>query len=225
MHNDLRKWIRLVEDQSIKYAFEDAETPDDILRILQELDAREVKLPDGSVIYLASGWVIEWDGKDIYPDIEDAYQWVNDADFDRYFPDHQDEWNARFWEYPEVLYHATTEQNAAVIERQGLRPQNATRGLSNRSVGGAIFTTSEFEDTMSGSYGDVVFAIDTTRLAADKRHPYATREPNVEEGELQSALAHALGLDDFEPNYENDMSPNTVILYGAIPRAYLTRED
>lgn len=217
--------MRLVENWSIKYAFDDAETPDDIVRILEGLDAHQVKLPDGSMIYLAAGCVIEWDGKDIYPDIEEAHQWIIDADVDRYFPDHQDKWSARFWHYPEVLYHATTEQNAVIIEQQGLIPQNATRGLSNRSVGGAIFTTSEFEDTMSGSYGDVVFAIDTARLAQDKRHPYATREPNVEESELQASLAHALGLEDFEPNYENDMSPNTVILYGAIPREYLTRED
>ena len=52
-----------------------------------------------------------------------------------------------FGNSPFPLYHATTQDHVEDILEHGLESRNQTRGLNNRSVGSAVFTTSEFEET------------------------------------------------------------------------------
>ena len=193
-------------------------------QILADAHAHKIDFPVRRPLSLPVGdKVIEWDGNVQYANVEDVYNWLYNADLDTYYPDHEKRWNDLFWEHPAPLYHATTEENAASILIHGLRQENRTRGISNRSVGHAIFTTSEYEETVQGSYGEVVFEIDTERLAADPGRPFAEREPDIVACELRNALAHQLGMEEFCAEEEGGMSPSTVILYGPVAPQYLTR--
>jgi len=132
------------------------------------------------------------------------------------------DFNKRFWSRPETLFHATTEENVPLIQQSGgLNPANKTRGISNRHVRGVVFTSSELDDLADGSYGDVVFSISTGLMKQDGYMPTVTQEPDVEEAEARSALAHRLGIEDYEPYIEQGMGHYTVIVHGAIPLKYL----
>ena len=130
---------------------------------------------------------------------------------------------ANFWKHPVPLYHATTEDHVEAILEEGLRPRSLSRGLRNRGVGAAVFTTSDLEQTAMGTYGDVVFEIDTVTMARDGYTPTVAQEPDVVEAEGLNSLAWAFGLEDFNAEPEND--PSTVIVEGAIPPEYLRRLD
>jgi hypothetical protein len=128
-----------------------------------------------------------------------------------------------FWEHPTRLYHATTEDAAEDIVVEGLLPMSGSRGLRNRGVGKAVFTTLNEEQAHHGPYGDVVFEIDTKAMARDGYTPEVSQEPDVVEAEALNALASALNVEDFVSESENDRE--TVIVYGAIPAKYLRRAD
>lgn len=128
---------------------------------------------------------------------------------------------ADFWAHPTPLYHATTVDHVEDILEDGLRPRNATRGLRNRGVGAAVFTTSNPETTVLQSYGDVVFEIDTAAMARDGYTPEVAQEPDVVEAAALNALAWAFGIEDYAEEPEN--APDTVIVYGSIPPEYLRR--
>lgn len=131
------------------------------------------------------------------------------------------DFNKRFWSHPETLFHATKEENIPVIQSEGLKPQNRTRGLSNRGVRGAVFTTSNWDDLALGSYGDWILEIDTAAMKRDGYTPFVSQEPDVEEAEVRSALAHRLGIENYEYQVEHGMGMETVIVHGAIPTKYL----
>ena len=124
-----------------------------------------------------------------------------------------------FWEAPCPLYHATREENVEEILEEGLLASSDSRGLRNRSVGSAVFTTVDLEQAFGGTYGPVVFEIDTAAMKRAGYMPQVTGEPDVAEAEALGALASALGVDDFEAESEND--PNTAIVHGHIPPEFL----
>lgn len=221
----MRELLMIVEAASSsdwESALDDAETPQDVAAAIQASGARKVEFRHGDPIYVTDDHrVIEWDGKDHFPNLTSFDRWFSDLDVSDYFPDYEDRWNAEFWQHPPPLYHATTAERATGVERSGLNPLNQTRGLSNRSIGAAIFTTSEYEETLRGSYGEVVFTIDTEQMARDGFRPYVTQEPHIAEMEMREQLARQMGI-EYEPDYQSDMSPYTVIVYSAIPRKYLT---
>lgn len=126
-----------------------------------------------------------------------------------------------FWAHPAPLYHATTEDHVEDILEEGLRSRSATRGLRNRGVGAAVFTTSNPETTVLQSYGDVVFEIDTAAMARDGYTPEVAQEPDVVEAAALNALAWAFGIEDYAEEPEN--AQDTVIVYGSIPPEYLRR--
>ena len=49
-------------------------------------------------------------------------------------------------------------------------------------------------------------------MKRDGLTPYASREPDIVEGELRGALASAVGMDNYDYDYEHGMSPNTVAI-------------
>jgi len=126
---------------------------------------------------------------------------------------------------PPELYHATTPDNVAGILKQGLGVRSKTRGISNRSVGAAIFTSTELSDLEGGEYGDAIFQIDTAAMQRDGVTPPLSLEPDEEEREWKEALASKLGVEDFVFESEAGMSPNTIVVYGHIPAKYLTLLD
>lgn len=168
---------------------------------------------------------------------EDEEEEVRDAEWLHSLPDYRlysvfeelgipyPDFNKLFWQYPSTLYHATQEDYVPDIEAEGLKAMNKTRGIGNRSVGGAVFTTSDLDDLAGGSYGPVIFAISTGEMKQAGYTPVVTQEPDIETAEARSALAHRLGIEDFEPNYESDMWHNTVIIHGSVPPQFLTQLD
>lgn len=127
---------------------------------------------------------------------------------------------ADFWEHPPPLYHATSEDNVRSILRSGLNPEAKSRGLRNKSVSSAVFTTLDEESARSGMYGDAVFEIDTRAMARDGYTPEVHGEPDVAEYETKNALAWAFRLEGYTQN-EPENDPDTVILHGHIPPKYL----
>lgn len=144
----------------------------------------------------------------------DASDWIEEADF-----------NEEFWEFPATLYHATTPENAAIIEKQGLAQENKTRGLTNRSTSAAVFTSTDPEAI--SSYGNDVFEINTAQMKKDGYTPEVRAETGATDNELESALAAKVGIEDWwtDTNDPGGEDPNTVVVFGHIPAKYLTRMD
>ena len=197
---------------------------DQIKLALAASGADDVRLPNGETVYVTDQDVITVD-ESYYVRIYRKSDWIYDIDPDDYYPDHEQKWNDEFWEYPAALYHATTEENVESILKYGLSPQNKTRGITNRSVGSAVFTTSNYEETVHGSYGEHVFEIDMPAMAKLPNRPFVSQEPPIVEAELRGALAHRIGMDDFYDEGGNDMSPDTVIIHGPVPPQFVKLLD
>lgn len=142
-----------------------------------------------------------------------AYEYVNAGDFSKEF------WEGMGQGY--TLYHGTTEENAESIEKQGINPGYQTRGINNRSTGAAVFA-SDSPDTAEYYY-DAVFAIDVGAMKANGYMPEVSMEEPVQEAEYINALAHKIGLEDYEHETEQGLDPGTVIFYGPIPAKYLKK--
>jgi len=149
---------------------------------------------------------------------------ASDGSWTRYFDfDPEEQFNREFWGSPGVLYHGT--RNLGDVLREGLEPRSETRGLGNRAVGAAVFTTVE-EDTAAehahGHDGGVV-EIDCKRMKRDKLTPFVAQEPEIIEDEMVGALAHRLGIEYEHECSDAGIDPDTVIVYGPIPPRYLRR--
>lgn len=210
-------------DVSLRDVLDDPKSPGEIRAALTHFKARPITLKTGETIWRDGDSVIEWDGKELYTSITNAAEWVHDQDVFEQYPDYGERFNDDFWSAPAPLFHATTEESADEIEQSGLEARNESRGIGNRGTGPAVFTTSEASEAADGAYGDVVFVIDTAAMKRDGHTPYVSEEEPWVENELRSALAHQIGLHDFEPDDEAGISPYTVVLFGDVPAKYLRR--
>ena len=178
---------------------------------------------DGETEAIVDGmWWFDVDAQ--YPRTEDVGSWVHGVDeFDTSWGVVMPDFNAAFWEHPSTLWHATPDENVQSILKNGLGRRSDTRGLTNRSVGAAVFTTTEPEELATGSYGDNHIEIDCAAMKADGYTPTVTQEPEVEEYEFKRALLWKVGAEEQADRLEHgsDMSPNTVIVHGDIPPKYL----
>jgi hypothetical protein len=179
---------------------------------------------DESEAIVAGAWQIEVD--ESYPEVDDVSSWIYDvseSELESWGLDTAD-FSVTFWEWPALLYHATQDDNVEAIQAEGIGAMNKTRGLTNRGIGSAVFTSSEPEELAHGSYGDNIFQIDTGAMKADGYTPRVSQEPDVEEYEWRRRLLHKVGADRVADYLElsSDMSPSTVIVHGAIPAKYLT---
>jgi hypothetical protein len=209
-----------------KSDIDDADGPARIQAALSHYGARPLKIRGEAVpnLYVTSDLVVEWNGADRFASVYEKAEWVDRTDPEDFYPDYQDQFNDDFWASGGEVYHATDEENAAGIESDGIEASSRTRGLSNRGVGAAVFTTSDVEETELGSYGPAVFKIDVAAMARDGVKPYASQEPDVVAYELKGALAAAVELDDYSPEEpESGMSVHTVILGGSVPAKYVSR--
>lgn len=242
MQNDLRRWIKLVEsdqppsgdedwheaiaDQDWAEALYNSKTPEQVIYVLRLSGAQQRKIgdnPEAMPVWILGDKILEWDGQESYPTAETISQWLYDVDINNYFVGYEDRFNKEFWQHPQPLYHETTPKNASHIAKTGLGAANLTRGISNRGVGAAIFTTID-PDTAAGHYGGVVFEIDTQNMAIDGLKPYVSLEPPIVEKEYREILARQLGF-DFGYDVENGVQEETVIIYGNVPPQYLRQQD
>ena len=157
---------------------------------------------------------------DSWPRIEEANEWINsmsEMDLEAYIPEEEH----NFWESPEYLYHATNIDDIESIKRTGLRTEDRTRGISNRGMGAAIFTSFSPEDI--SMYGDIIIEIDTVQMKKDGYMPRVSGESPLEESDRKSQLAYIIGLENYIPDeYAGEgYSYSTIAIYGNIPRKYL----
>jgi hypothetical protein len=139
------------------------------------------------------------------------------------------DFNENFWRFPHALYHCTPDENLPSIEKTGIRPSSQTRGISNRGVGAAVFTTMHHEEVESlrQSYGDCVFIIDTKAMKTDGYTPGVSQEPEWEKAHKLEFIMRKLGKEDADAaryvDSSDGVSEGTVIVHGAIPPKYLKR--
>ena len=171
------------------------------------------------VIYDATIYVTD-EPYDSWPRIKEANEWINsmnEMELEIYVPEEEH----NFWESPEYLYHATNIDNIESIKRTGLRVEDRTRGISNRGMGAAIFTSFSPEDI--SMYGDIIIEIDTVQMKKDGYMPRVSGESPLEESDRKSKLAYIIGLENYIPDeYAGEgYSDSTIAIYDNIPRKYL----
>lgn len=129
--------------------------------------------------------------------------------------------NREFWEAPATLYHGTSDLPGVL--RTGIGARSRSRGLGNRSVGAAVFTSLRVEGTesyASGPDGGTV-EIDTEAMKRDGVTPFTAQEPEVVEQEMLNAIAHGIGIEHVIEYGDAGIDPDTIILYGHVPVRYL----
>jgi hypothetical protein len=211
---------RLTEEESANF-----ENWDFLKEFLQRngADISEITKPsDGSVYFF-----VKIPGKGAYVLDEslsfsgsEVTEWVQDV----INSGRADEWCTPDDVYPpDVLYHGTSEENTEDILTDGIGCRAESRGFSNRSVGCAIFTSSNEEEAYQ--YGEAIFRIDFGKMRADGETPEVGMEPDIEAYEMASSLASRFGLslgEDVYYDIEYGMSYDTFIIYGHIDKKYIT---
>jgi len=183
---------------------------------------------DFDVIETPAGnlFVVNFDGvlhvvDDFY--IQRAEEWlmdqVNGGKVENYIT--LSDFNKEFWESADgvLVYHGTYRDRVEDIQKEGLQPRYETRGLENRGMGDAVFTSPDHE-TASGYY-EVVIEINVGAMKADGYMPEVSMEGPIEEKEAAEALAHLIGLEDWYVDIEAGYDTGTVAFYGVIPPKYL----
>ena len=208
---------------------DDPDTVSDIKTVME--DAEPLKLCGDVVpgVFLLTDHegtqkVVEWDGQDKYVSVSEPSDYLysgGDKLVDDLAGDIQERFSKEFWESPGRLFHATDSENVVGIQTDGLNAADETRGMTNRSVGAAVFTTMNEDSARNGTYGDAVFEIDCKAMKADKQERYVEMEPAAAEYEARSALAHCLGVEDVEGSGDGADDPDTVVVHGDIPAKYL----
>ena len=156
---------------------------------------------------------------------EDPHEYLADitmfSRWDEYFDrDLEEEFNRQFWEYPSIVFHGTKSMSG--IMRKGIEPRSESRGINNKSVGSAVFTS--LDAGQAESYAsDGMVAIDTPQMKLDGYMPWAAEEPEVLEQRTIGAIAHRLGIEYNEEYSDSGVSPDTVIFFGKIPSKYLKK--
>lgn len=167
---------------------------------------------------------LEWEGTQYVisdlssPSLTEANEFVSSADPSMYITPL--DFNKDFWESPpQFLYHGTQDEYIPDIMREGLEPRDETRGISNRHTGAAVFTSLN-EEYAEYHYGTAI-EINVAAMKADGYTPDVGQEGPLEEAELYDALAHKLGLEEYQHETEHGLDPDTVVIYGPIPPKYL----
>jgi hypothetical protein len=155
---------------------------------------------------------------------EDANKWIrNIVDYGNVYKYiTQNDFNQEFWDgigEGYKLYHGTTEENVENILKNGLETTYGTRGIENRNTGAAVFTSDEIETAKY--YYDYIIEIDVGAMKSSGYMPRVSREEPIEEAEMEEALAHKIGLDEYYVEYETGLDPGTVIFYDTIPPQFL----
>jgi len=152
--------------------------------------------------------------------------WFGDLDDSvfNYVEDFSENFNADFWKHTGSVYHATDEENIESIMEEGLNPRCKTRGTQNRHICSAVFTSTESEE-IHGIYGDILLEINIKQMYEDNLIHPIEREPGFEIQDAYRRLAWKLDIENDESCYDyyisQDLSPNTIIIYGSIPPKYL----
>lgn len=128
------------------------------------------------------------------------------------------DFNKQFWQYPQKLYHATPNKNLKSIIKHGLKAVSESRGLSNRSIGNAVF--SSLNPDVIDAYGDTIFEINSQLMKSNGFMPYVSQEPEIEENQYISSIMHMID-EEYNFDIESGMDYETVIIHDNIPSKYI----
>lgn len=179
---------------------------------------KKIKLKN-EYFFILKNYIIEEDGS-----YHELNEWINSV-YDPFGYIEQKDFNKEFWsevDYNYVLYHGTSEENIENIKKNGLITGNETRGIANRGTGSAIFLTSNKEVAESYTYPDgKILTILVGKMKKDGYMPNVSLEEPIEEKIAYEALAHKIGLNNFNYEIESGIDETTVIFYDNIPKEYI----
>jgi hypothetical protein len=148
------------------------------------------------------------------------YIWnINDLELYDLIPEIYSDYFGNPEKYDGIVYHSTNEDNLESIKQYGLRPESRSRGITNKGVGAAIF--SSYEPDELGTYGDILIEIDLKKARELNPKLQTGLEPPVEEFLRRSAIANKLGIENsdiFMPSQSDGVYENTLIIYGNVPK-------
>lgn len=194
---------------------------------LKEIEQNEVTAPEGQslIIFEHKGESYLLEGDEDLESAKPVDEWLREVGNDESAWKYVGEidFNGEFWRAPGVLYHNTELGSLGGIAEDGIGARNESRGLANRGIGSAVFTSLNEEFGHAGHYGPAQFVIDAEAMKEDGYTPEVQMETGLKEAEELSALAHLLGAYDFEPDFTNDdgLDPDTVVVNGSIPLKYI----
>lgn len=185
---------------------------------------------DAAIIALSNGLgIIRYeDGKtySVYSDAESLIYEIDEDFLFSFFCFDEDKESNEFWESiggNSFAYHATNESNVEDILEDGLESRYGSRGLTNRDTGAAVFTTLRIEEINNNVYGDAHIKINLGAMKKDGYMPKVAEEYPLIEDRYRSAIAHIFGIEYESAN--NDLSPETLVIFGDIPPEYLELMD
>jgi len=221
---------RSMEEEVDRFELEDLEGKDAILQYLTSNGK------DAEVVDLGGTEYIIWNDNIInleWPNVKEKKHWIYSTECQRLVGELtgmvEDKFNAFFWQHPEVLFHATVQENVEDIRKKGLLAIHKGRGMSNRHIHYAVFTSTE-PDWITHVYGPVVITIRTDLMKKDGFTPYVTKEPNHTEAEVIDFIAGKIkawepGTHDLSNAYSEGTTEDTVIIYESVPPKYLEVND
>lgn len=181
-----------------------------------------VKVIDNHEIYIVESCKIE---EDYGADVKLAADWLADLDESK-LEDYSQYNSVDFWSVIEpgmIFYHGAPDERWPLIDMEGLQARCETRGLHNKYIGDAVFVTPHVYE--ADRYGDVI-EIDVWKMLQDGYTPQTALEENVNENNMRKIIADKIGLDvDFSSEYYSlGVDPDTIVIFGDIPRKYLRLE-
>lgn len=216
------------------------------ISVIEDLNANEIKIfafqnnititpvnfETGKIIYLLEQkgdkdvYVMEtWGNQPRITERKRFFYGLSKRDLDEYFNDI--DFNKQFWDDAHtglVLYHATDEENWPSIQRRGLFARSETRGINNRGMDEAVFTSSD-GDSLS-AYGDCLIEIDVGKMKEDGYMPEVGPESPLADSYKYEGIAHKIGMEDYSHSSEyqsEGVFDSTIAFFNNIPRKYLKR--
>lgn len=210
------------------FELEDLEGKDAILQYLHAHDK------NASVVKLGEDEYVVWDEYIVdpeFPYVKEKSKWLYGTEgtrlISRLTDALEEKFNARFWEHPEALFHATPTENVELIKREGLKAVHKSRGLANRHIRSAVFTSTE-PDWITHHYGPSVITIHTDLMKKDGFMPQVTKEPNHTESDVINFIANKIGAwiddQDLSNSRSEGTTDDTVIIHSPVPPKYLSFE-
>lgn len=159
---------------------------------------------------------------------EKASRWLEDISFhnrqsEYFLEDPEEKFNKDFWSFPAAVFHGTVREHLPSILKNGLTVQNLTRGITNKSVGSAIFTSTDSEKVESYTdAGGAVLKINTPQMKKDGYMPFVSGEPEIIEKEYMGSIAYLIGIEYETDPVDSGMDTDTVIFNQDIPLKYIS---
>ncbi len=205
-----------------------------------EYDTENVNQSEVMVVGDPKKYIVEFDGK--FPVVSEIERFLKEksrpGDFYEFTGvDFREYYTNLFWdnvgkisEFNE-LYHATKEQHADSILKNGLEARKESRIPMSRIHRPAVFTVKDLGYLADETYGSAVIVIDTMKMKKDSFTPDVGREKDFERKDMAAYLIDELNL--YIPVEQIVQAGKrgtgswrgTVAIYSDVPPKYITQFD